>query len=383
MTVGIMSSSDDDNSDDNQTFEEMLGGPVVRRHAHTEKLGRLALPKKNVKSKTKEKTTTPNNSVVSGAIVASSGSSTPALQTDPTDHEEKNEEDVEKADEDDAPSKNLRQNPAPTVRLTPSNTPVRRTANRNTTDTTASSTPGSNQQEIVQNAPQDCFQDLSMLNFVTRKCKKPSTSLNRVFTREEMLIGIEGAAIVTDLRWRQEQYIQRLAFPYLTNLITVNSNYYKIDLEPHINIYVQYMMYLLSLEGLGTVGVLIDATNHLSHSNYFARNSPPVLSKTLIKAIFNNDDIGRALRRIPDNWKTLFKKKGPAVKAAVKKLYDYDDILEGVESILRPVSIYLGIHVSLSPFSFSLSISSRSMEILYSMSICQLDILLFKPFVLV
>jgi hypothetical protein len=336
LQVGTVDSDDD--PEDNIPLAELLGGRL-KRGQNKRHLGSLSLNQPRLRKRGKVvEGTPPSTSILSNEMLASSEKS--SMETGPTgtitapedvsEDDEEEEEEVEEEPPTGPPSRNLRQNPVPTQRLNP-NPPIHSTP---VSSIAASSTPSSHE----SNPPEDCFQVLGTLNIVQRKSLKPTCSLNKVFTRDDMLIGIEAAELVTSLPGRFEPYIGKLLFARLNNVIAINKNFYSIDLEPHVNILVQYMCHLLSRKGLETVNIIITTRAHLTEPNYFVQPSAPVLSKNLVNAILNHESLGKSLRRIPDNWKTMLKNKIVHVKQAVKQLYDYDDILEGTESILRPVS---------------------------------------------
>ena len=111
-------------------------------------------------------------------------------------------------------------------------------------------------------------------------------------------------------------YVSRMEFPRLYCTHIKNGKELQMDLEPHVNLIVQFMMHLLSIDGLSTENVWNEATESLTTPVFFLEGDQPqssrsksVLTKNMMRSIQTCPIIVNYLRRTAENWKTQIPKR--------------------------------------------------------------------------
>jgi hypothetical protein len=147
---------------------------------------------------------------------------------------------------------------------------------------------------------------------VIPRCGKVIIEIKQAFNSSQFAIDHEGAKKVNALLGRQIPYIKKLEFPRLFVLHEVRRDKrVEVELEPHVNLLVQYMMHLLSQAGLGAFNVYARSCQAMMQPGFFgsagndsSSTGPCLLSRDIVKAITGCDVLNSYLKRLAENWKT-------------------------------------------------------------------------------
>jgi len=134
----------------------------------------------------------------------------------------------------------------------------------------------------------------------------------------DLMIGVEGANFV--LRNLNGLTRYHYTLEYERFLIKINQK--DIRLDKHIYIYIHYLLYLLSEEGLEGTQLLTKARAHLTTDGFFVEGRA-VLSKNLVYAIEFKKEFYKYLIRIADSYYTKIFRKSKRVMSELIKIFEF------------------------------------------------------------
>lgn len=214
--------------------------------------------------------------------------------------------------QDDVGTKRPRGEPTATSLFTP---PVLREDASPRSNSGRSGDGSSSSSDSAEDAFEKCYSQVQTFP----KCKVTTELIiDTKLTYKDLLIGVEGANFVL----RNLNGLSRYHYTLEYERFLININQKDIRLDKHIYIYIHYLLYLLSEEGLEGVQLLTKARAHLTTDGFFVEGRS-VLSKNLVYAIEFKKEFYKYLIRIADSYYTKIFRKCKRVMSEVIKIFEF------------------------------------------------------------